>query len=515
MKYSDYKKTIFSLKSRYNRKPPYTLLLIVSMLLFGCSNHVVGQNTFEVVISSMQDENSLNFIQDTEGDYVGIIWKSSTDDYIPKSYIYKINFAGDTISQIFVKPDTNLKLRQLVQSNTSPVEYMITGTGYHKDSSDAFWFSYFVKTDQNLDIIWEKTYQLYNNNFNYCTPHFAELLKLKGNGFLHANSLNPNRKMILFQLSDEGDSVAYRMYEGDSSGSVHDLMYNYDSTSYLLHTHFAHYSNLNSSTESQCITVDFDLQQTKVDYYPYGFADGTAAKMLPGGNLVAGSRIAGYFNWEFCNYIGAYKLDTNFVVLDSCFITHPDTMTRVGYNSLDFYDPNCIYFGGENNPQMSTWSPQPCWYVVARVDSNMNLIFEKYIGDGVSNYAFPSVTASDDGGVLITGGLYNSLLQDYERDVLIIKLDSSDFTVGNGEHKFTIVSDAIVYPNPGGDAINIRTSLTNVWFELIDIHGNIIITKHINNLITNINARNLVDGIYMWQIKSKNDVFETGKWIKK
>lgn len=487
-------------------------LFTVWMLFFMFGKNANGQNAFEVLIGSSFDETYTNFIQDTESDYVGLIWKSSTDDYIPQSYVYKINAVGDTFSQLFAKPDTNLKLRQLVQANTSPVEYMITGTGYHKDSSAAFWFSYFVKTDQYLNIIWEKTYQLYNNNFNYCQPYYAELLKLKDDGFLHANYLQPNKKMILFQLSDDGDSIAYRMYEGDSSGSVHDLIYNYDSTSYLLHTHFAHYSN--SNRESQCITIDFDLQQTKVNYYPYAFADGVAAKILPGGNLVAGSRVAGYFDWVYQHYIGAYKLDNNFNVLDSCFITPPDTINRAGYNSLDFYDPNCIYLGGEHNAQMYTWSTQPCWYVVARLDSNLNLIYEKYIGDGETNYMFPSVTASNDGGVLITGGLYNHIIQDYERDVLIIKLDSSDFTVGNHEHKFNNVSDAIVYPNPGSDVLNIRTSLTDVKFELFDIYGNVMIGEHINSLFTSIKTKSLMSGIYVWQITNNNHVYETGKWIK-
>ena len=156
--------------------------------------------------------------------------------------------------------------------------------------------------------------------------------------------------MYLFEMSENGDSVAYRLYENDSSGTVCDLTYNYDSTAYWLHTHFAHYSP--SGPESQCIEVDFELNQTKVMYYPRWFESYMTSKLSPEGNLLSAST----YNYNepglVEKYLATYKLDSNFSVLNDCYFTHPDTAVQVGHITMDYYDPSNIYIGGTHNFQI-------------------------------------------------------------------------------------------------------------------------------------------------------------------
>ena len=477
-------------------------------------NPILAQNTFEIYIGSQQQEYAFNFVLDDDNNYVGIVLKRPSDTAMQKSYLYKISETGDTVSKLFSKPDTVLILRDIIIAAKSPVEYLVTGTGYQKDSSSVFWFSYFARLDANLNIIWEKIYQLHHVHDYSSIPFYPNLLKLNEGGFLHACYLEPRLKMFLFKLSDEGDSLAYRLYEGDSSGMVQDLTYNYDSTAYWLHTHFAHYDPI--GPELQCITVDFNLQQTEVKYYPRWLGDHLAAKFHPDRNLIVGSRYRGvtYDPTAYIHYIMAYKLDTGFNVLDSCYITDPVPTTRTGSRALDFNTPNNIYMCGEDGAALSTYPISYNHIAIARMDQDLNLIFEKYIG-GDANYASASVVASPDGGVLLTCTRYDYLTQYNERDVYVLKLDSSDFTVGNVECPTSNISDAIVYPNPGKDVINIRTSLRNTYFELYDIHGHLVIRKPINNLITPINSQHIDPGFYTWKIIDRKQVCETGKWIKK
>jgi len=495
-----------------NLRPLYFLAIWVAV--FYGMNPIQAQNSFEIYIGSLQQEYAFNFVLDDNNNYVGIVLKRPSETQMQKSYLYKISETGDTVSRLFSKPDTVLILRDIIVAGDSLVEYMVTGTGYQKDSSSVFWFSYFARLDANLDIIWEKIYRLHQVHDYVSIPFYPNLLKLKEGGFLHACYLEPRLKMFLFKLSDEGDSLAYRLYEGDSSGMVQDLTYNYDSTAYWLHTHFAHYDE--TGPESQCITVDLDLQQTKVKYYPRWLGDHLAAKFLPDRNLVVGSRYWGSTMNPVTSlhYIMAYKLDTSFKVLDSCYITDPDPTTRTGSRALDFYTPNNIYMCGEDGAALSTYPASYNHIAIARMDQDLNLIFEKYIG-GDANYASASVVASPDGGVLLTCTRYDYLTQDNERDVYVLKLDSSDFTVGNVEHSTLNISDAIVYPNPGNNVINIRTSLQNTYFELYDIQGHLALRKPINNLITQINSQHIDPGFYTWKIIDHKQVYETGKWIKK
>ncbi|PIY34175.1 MAG: hypothetical protein COZ08_03330, partial [Bacteroidetes bacterium CG_4_10_14_3_um_filter_42_6] len=126
------------------------------------SKPILAQNTFEIYIGSQQHEYAFNFVLDDDNNYVGIVLKRLSETEMRKSYLYKISESGDTVSRIFSKPDTVLELRDIIIAGKSPVEYMVTGTGYQKDSSSVFWFSYFARLDANLNIIWEKIYQLHH-----------------------------------------------------------------------------------------------------------------------------------------------------------------------------------------------------------------------------------------------------------------------------------------------------------------------------------------------------------------
>jgi hypothetical protein len=61
------------------------------------------------------------------------------------------------------------------------------------------------------------------------------------------------------------------------------------------------------------------------------------------------------------------------------------------------------------------------------------LLTEKYIG-GDAYYRFCNLTATSDGGLLITAMRYDYLTQDHERDAYIFKFDSIDLTVGIDEN---------------------------------------------------------------------------------
>jgi hypothetical protein len=489
----------------------YFLLMFVCFTLQFIPQSSNAQNTFEIRFNSCLDEYPRDFIMDSNNDFVCIIWKAPTTDYIPESYIYKISPEGDTAGKLFTKQDTVLKLYKIIQAGNSPLEYLVTGIGYNRDSSASLWFSYFMKITENMDIIWQKTYQLHNVDEYACIPILPQLLKEKENTFLHACFLTPHWKMYLFRISSAGDSLVYRIYENDSSGEISDLTYNYDSSAYWLHTHFAHYSS--SGPESQCITVNFDLEQTNVMYYPRWFAEGISAKLLPDRNLVAGSifwePLIGGYNF----YLAAFKLDTAFNVLAECKFTHPDTTTQGGSTTMDFYYPSCIYVGGDHTMPLGIWEPVPTWIVIAKMNVNLEIEFEKYIG-GDAHYDFKTVTAASDSGILISGTRYDWNTQNYERDAIIIKLDMNGCITDIQNQNKIKVSTAIVYPNPGSEEINIRTALKNTIFEMYDMNGKLIISKNLKQNITKINSILLNPGTYTWNVYDKTKVYDTGKWIK-
>ena len=74
--------------------------------------------------------------------------------------------------------------------------------------------------------------------------------------------------------------------------------------------------------------------------------------------------------------------------------------------------------------------------------------------------------------------------------------------------------DAIVYPNPGKESLNVRTALKGCTFRLLDMQGKQIIKKDLTNLVTSIYTRNLPTGSYTYMIRKNNTLIESGVWIK-
>ena len=78
---------------------------------------------------------------------------------------------------------------------------------------------------------------------------------------------------------------------------------------------------------------------------------------------------------------------------------------------------------------------------------------------------------------------------------------------------------AIAYPNPGRDALNIRTGLKDAWVEIYDINGRLMQSQEITGSITSIPADTWPSGTYVWKVYANTStcpttLAETGKWVK-
>ena len=82
-----------------------------------------------------------------------------------------------------------------------------------------------------------------------------------------------------------------------------------------------------------------------------------------------------------------------------------------------------------------------------------------------------------------------------------------------------------VYPNPGGNVLNICTAVTmwqpyNARVEIYDLTGKLVCNQEITDNVTSINTENWPSGMYFWKVvfgTSTGSVTEAecGKWIKK
>jgi len=490
---------------------------IVLFILFTwlCALPLTGeaQGGWVFKFDSPENEGGGKFLENTNHEYVGLLNKYNPESGIYELYINKVNNSGELLLQVnYSKPDSTSYYTYLIQSSTNPVEYLISGYGYPYNNKGTNIYDFFIKIDSNFNIIWQKIYHLIPPDFSVLYEGNQRLLKKKDSGYVFGSSYYHagDNRLVFFEMGENGDSLAYRIYEGDSAGdALYDLYYNYDSSAYLIDMRGGPF---------QIVTLDFNFNQIKSTMFPT-YHHCPTSKILPDGNLVSGGLYEAILlnPYQLIDQICVLKHDTSLTLTDSSYFTNPDHEIRKRegyYNSIDYYYPNSIFVAGTYNDQFPPWPQQPSWIAMAKYDSSLNLLTEKYIG-GDAFYMLWDIIATHDGGVLLSTSRYDYQTQYQEHDLYLIKLDSLDLLVDNTEHQNNLVKSTMVYPNPASDQVYVRTAVKDAIFWLYNINSKKVKEVPLSNrsLITLINVTALPKGNYIWRITKQNKQIETGKLI--
>ena len=81
------------------------------------------------------------------------------------------------------------------------------------------------------------------------------------------------------------------------------------------------------------------------------------------------------------------------------------------------------------------------------------------------------------------------------------------------ETQLTPISSS-VYPNPGGNTLNICTAIQMGQVEVYDLTGRLVYKQELTDNIISINAESWPAEAYVWKVISNGKEVETGKWIK-
>ena len=475
---------------------------IFSVVVFSMIFNIgFAQYGFEININNENtDELPTNFVRNDNGGYIGFInigWNGGR--------LYSISANGDTLSVTISKKDTLFRVSSIIIPVVAPdYNYLLTCNGSIDTGSFNDLFTTFIAVDLELNVIWEKTYKF---NFYYGISSSAIIQKIDNN-FLYFCAPHGTNNMFLFEFSLYGDSLSYKSFIADSAGQIMDITYNSDSSNILLHTIYAHYDPM--GPQSQCITLDSNWNQIKVREYPRWLRKPYTALLMQDGYIING----GTYNESYNAIATAYKVkdDSLFTPEYINKLTNPDTNTfAADYQSVDYYYNGCYFVGGTINLE-GTYNPS--WFYITMLNDTLGIEYEKYIG-GDKHYRLSSVTASQDGGVLLVG-TKQELGMNPQTDVYIVKLDSTGYITGiSGKSDNIIVHNAILYPNPGNNYFNIRTALKNCTLTFFNTAGIRVMETKLDELITHIETSYLPSGQYIYRITNKNKLVEAGTWIKK
>ncbi len=184
------------------------------------------------------------------------------------------------------------------------------------------------------------------------------------------------------------------------------------------------------------------------------------------------------------------------------------------YRGADWIDKNHIYVSGTYGYLQNLTEPK-CM-VVSRLDSNLSIVWTRFIGLERDKYIVPiSVTATTDLGCII-GGMIKGLEYSYNMDAFIMKINADGTTVIDDKDADYI--DIVVFPNPSNDIfkININScaqddlsiNLTNELGRTI--YSNLPLQKGENIF----HWSHLPQGVYFYSITTKNNTIGSGSWVK-
>jgi hypothetical protein len=186
------------------------------------------------------------------------------------------------------------------------------------------------------------------------------------------------------------------------------------------------------------------------------------------------------------------------------------------YGSIDWVDENRIFIGATPNSYFSPMLDGYQCFVIRMIDANLNTLDELYYDLGETSALWTTtLKATKDGGCMIAGHFMDFVNDPYTYYNYIKKFPPEAFLSIEEAHANDL-KVAIAYPNPGGDVMNIRTTLRDCNLTVYDMQGRIVHQQEITDDVTSVDASNWPSGTYIWELKTENGKLkiEEGKWIK-
>ncbi len=485
----------------------YSLNIPLFLLLtFYCN----AQNSFEVLISTDEHEKVVHVIEDYNNDYIVVGTREIFDLNITKGYAVKLNQAGEILlEKEFILPDTALKFFTTVL--LPDTNYLLIG-GFGNDTLQSI---IGMKTDE-MFVELSRKYYLMPSDYSWLQE--VKVYQCDNKIYFFGNTWNPDTDgdLYIYSISYNGDSLNSRIFEINAPQHLWAMLDKKDHVGFNFYCsgYFPSKNFPKTRAPSKLVTVDSLFNIISIVEVPGELYWQNSAKWYNENEYL----LTGRYNTGDDFLMGILKLDTaDNILASNYFGPRPDTINLPAPNhNVDFISQDDIFFAGTINVNALQFPYQedPSWIMLARLDSNLNVKWERYYG-GDAFYCVYDIKATSDGGCIMACIRYDHTIQDYEWDVYILKVDSDGLVTSIDDQNHIPISEAILYPNPGNDALNIRTGIPDARIEMFDINGHLILSKEIKNHFESVNTSSLPSASYIYRICRNTDLIQSGIWIKK
>lgn len=486
------------------------------------------QGSYKTVFEGQEHALFENIIATDEDDFIAIRLNYPFNTYRVISsdiYTFSNNNAEDTLrwNLDLFRTDTALSASSVLKLKDD--RYIVCGAGVHFTDADTLIvnsrFNWLMSLDNMKNVIWERFYPLPEGIRKSSLIAHINLMELRSGSYLFAETVfNDSIPWIYNILLREIDSDGYLkktvIFAKENSSNVMSLCYNNDSSAILLSASSGEvYDCINGIGAFILDTVNYDtIGRVCFKEMEEGFDQPYKAMLNSSGKLVVAGTYRNILPSPNESFLGIKILDTSYQVIHSNFLTAPDTTTYAAWSDcLDINAQGEICVAGSFDNALGFFTPYYDLVYLAKLDSELNLLSERYIGRD-AEYSVFGMAATSDGGIAVGGYQYDYLVnEENEGDPFIIKTNAGLWLDIPQPTDFDIYR-ALVYPNPGSREINVRTTIKHVVFELYNLSGILVLESPLNQINTSINSTTIESGAYLWVIQKQGSIVERGKWMK-
>lgn len=483
-----------------------TCCILVYLCLFILK--MQAQSGFVFKYSSLNDEFPTSIVETSDHGFI----ISASYGTFPASYqilLIKLNKFGDTIRSRKIEFAGGYSyISNMIKLNNG--SYLGIGEKIYPDGKIRMWL---INFSEELLLIKDTSYMSNMKNVSqfYCMSDYFQRVLVFGSGTLpNSGYYHP----FILTVNQNLDSLNYVCYNPPQcSQHVYSLIEKPDSSGYLMMI-FGKYIQQTYSF-SQILSMDNSFNILAVDSIPRDLNLYLNSKYINKNRLLITGKLTDNSPTR-TDHLAILNLDSTFQVVNEYYLGPEDTISYpAAYTNLDFVNPNEIFYGGTVNFNIGTiFSNMPSSILLGKFDSTLNLYWEKSFG-GDQYYIVYTLTALEEGGCIIGASSFNYNTQTQERDIYVIKVDSNGLITSVDNKNPESRKNALIFPNPGNEILNVQLTCQTAEIVLYDITGNKILNKSIGHGFNSIDVSNLLPGLYLYRITDSNSKVQQDKWIKK
>lgn len=365
--------------------------------------------------------------------------------------------------------------------------------------------------DFDLNLQWQQSYLLSNI---HVLGGISAKIDLDNTIIVLGSALNEvknlNSDPFGFRCNQLGDSILMFVETLDYHQWVYDFLIKHDSSGY---TSFgrAHYPSY-PHYEACGANYTRSFMREEVQEIPdERFNSNHTVRWINSQEFLISGKKNITVNYSLIQGAGLKRMDTLFSILDEVDFAHIiDTISYPAWGrNFDYFDINNILFSWTKNFD-DLFQNMPSWIVLTKLDSNLNIIYDRYYG-GDAMYSSYFIEATEDGGCIIAGIKYE--YDGYNYDLYIIKTDEDGLITSIEDNYFQSTINAEVYPNPCTDRIAFDHDLTLV--DIFNHSGQLVLRFQNYNQFSDIAVGKLQSGVYIYRALTKEGGFTSGKFVKR